>query len=507
MRRRQNVSSGALPNQGRRNRQTSSRPSSQAFETSTTGWAKLDKMKTAYAEMDSQRQASVATANQEYLGRAPKDPSLIHASLVIPGGNMLPQGLDDPEALNDIRAKHKVWIHRPKPNIFEICGRDIRQLQNAVKALNWKLHDMRLSSEALTTQFLAQKPSKEEHGVIVNVELDARPVVKALSDAPRSVLKTALDLSEQLRGSLLPSTDILRLMTTNLRMRVNFGRVQVRTRKKGLGNNMPYASFAEMVPQFSSRGGAGLQTRLRGVAHAATVLQRIVDPIVGLYHPREHSLSRRCTVMLEIGDHELMADAKLPAGEKTQLSIPTLVKPDARPRLNWTVVAPDMSLDWNFQVDSRESKATIPDSLLKLMQSIVLIPDKTGVDDGYSLCPPRLLAGHLGSDRIDKTTLKTSIIVPFRGTPFDIEVSVTKQWQGLRTVSNAETWWGLEFYCRGWDEAINNVSPGQSRKDWGAELERIWPGADQSLEERFTAFLEYIVEIQSALDDVNFRSR
>lgn len=164
-------------------------------------------------------------------------------------------------------------------------------------------------------------------------------------------------------------------------------------------------------------------------------------------------------------------------------------------------------LDWNFQVDSLGYQAVVPDDLLKLMQSIVLIPNKADKGDGHSLCPPRLLNGQSAGGQIDRTTLKTSIIVPFRNTPFVIEVSITQQWQGMKTVSEADTWWGLEFYCRGWDETINNVSPGERRKDWGPKLERIWPGIDQSLEERFTAFLEYIVEIQAALDDVDFKSR
>ncbi|OAQ91510.1 hypothetical protein VFPFJ_03250 [Purpureocillium lilacinum] len=464
-------------------------------------------MKTAKAEVDSQRQASVALANQEYLGHAPEDPSIIHASLVIPGNDMLPQGLEDPDALNDIRLRYKVWITRSQPNIFDIRGRDMRQLQEAVKELNWALHDMRLSSEALTIRFLAQKPSRDQDSAIVNVELNCRPIVKALSNTPRSVLTTALDLVDRLRTSLLPSADILRLLTTDLRMRVNFGHLQVRTRKKGLGRDMSYANFAEMIPQYSNRGGASLHTRMPAVAHAAKVLHKILDPIVGLHYPKEHAVSGRCTVALGLGDHELVADAKLPTKDKEQLSIPTLAKPEAWPRLNWTVAAPDMPLDWNFQVDSLGYQAVVPDDLLKLMQSIVLIPNKADKGDGHSLCPPRLLNGQSAGGQIDRTTLKTSIIVPFRNTPFVIEVSITQQWQGMKTVSEADTWWGLEFYCRGWDEAINNVSPGERRKDWGPKLERIWPGIDQSLEERFTAFLEYIVEIQAALDDVDFKSR
>ncbi|KAJ6445563.1 Alternative oxidase [Purpureocillium lavendulum] len=505
MRRRQNASSGAPNSSGRRSRQRSSKKT-ESSDANATGFAKSGRMKTAKAEMDSRRQASEALASREYFGDAPDDPSLIHVSLVIPGNRMLPQALEDPDALNDICVKHKLWITRPQSSVFDLRGRDIRQLQEAVKALNWAIHDMRLSNEASTTRFLAQRLSRHGHDTVVNVELNSRPVVKAISKERPSSLATASDLSQQLSPSLVSSANILRLLTTNLRMRVNFGHLHVRTRKKGLGSNMPYPDFAAMVPQYSNRGGAGLITHFTDADDAKKVLESLMDPIVGLYYPKEHPISARCTVTLDIGDQELVSDSKLPTHEKVRLAIPTLAKPDATPRLNWTVAAPDMTFDWNFQVDSLGPTAAVPDGLLRLMQSIVLIPNRAVTDGGLSLNPPRLLAG-LSDSRVDGTTLKSSIIVPFRNTPFAIEVGITQKWAGMKTVSTPDTWWGLEFHCPGWDEGINNVNPGERRKDWGTDLERIWPGTEQSLEDRFTSFLEHIVEIQAALGDIKCGSR
>lgn len=63
---------------------------------------------------------------------------------------------------------------------------------------------------------------------------------------------------------------------------------------------------------------------------------------------------------------------------------------------------------------------------------------------------------------------------------------------------------GIEFYGRHWSEAINQVMPGERRKDWGEGLRHIWPGDDASLESRFLDFLQHVVQIQSALGGVDW---
>lgn len=174
---------------------------------------------------------------------------------------MLPRGLDDPTGLDDIRKKHQVWITRMQPNMLEVRSEHIQQLQEAIKAINWCIHDMRLSSENLTTRFLVQTPANAPKGALVKVELNSRPVVSTAQGTGGDVVPVAMELCQQLKDSLVPSTDILRALSTNLKMRVNFGRLEVRQRKKGLGQNMSYADFSKMVPQYSMRGGASLISR------------------------------------------------------------------------------------------------------------------------------------------------------------------------------------------------------------------------------------------------------
>ena len=173
---------------------------------------------------------------------------------------MLPPGLDNPAALDVIRKKHKVWITRVQPNVLELQGDNIRRLQEAMKELNWLLHDMRLSGGHPTTLFLAQQPVSAPDGAVVRVNINTRPRLESMSDITANNLKVAQDLFNQLDADFVPSMDALRGLGADLKMRVNFGRLQVRTRK-GLGNEMTFADFAKMVSGYSVRGGAVLDTR------------------------------------------------------------------------------------------------------------------------------------------------------------------------------------------------------------------------------------------------------
>lgn len=174
---------------------------------------------------------------------------------------MLPRGLENPAALDAIRKKHKVWITRVQPNVLELRCENIRRLQEAMNEINWVLHDMRISGGNPTTRFLAQKPVNVPDSAVVRVDVNTRPHVETVKRITGDALPVALELFHQLYTGFVPSMDVLRGLGTDLKMRVNFGRLHLRTRKKGLGNEMTYADFAEMVPGYSVRGGAVLETR------------------------------------------------------------------------------------------------------------------------------------------------------------------------------------------------------------------------------------------------------
>ncbi|POR35404.1 Uncharacterized protein TPAR_04429 [Tolypocladium paradoxum] len=476
----------------------------QSTDRGSKAFGKIGAMESAKSLMHAKRRASTAAAEEGHLGVPPPDPSLIQASLVIPGQHMLPRGLDNPAALDAIRKKHKVWINRVQPNVLELRGENIRRLQEAMSEINWVLHDMRLSSENPTTRFLAQMPVNVPDTAVVRVDINTRPHVATAKSTPGDVLPAALDIFHQLHAGLVPSMDILRGLGTDLKMRVNFGRLQVRMRKKGLGNEMTYAQFAKMVPGYSVRGGAGLDIRLSDAHVADKVAQRLMDPVAGILDDENLGVQRRCAVLLQIGDQELVAEAETPSTERAQVSASRMIRTDKWTRLNWTVAAPDMELDWNLQVESCDM-ASVPAELRNLAGGIVLIPDREGGDQPAALKPPRVvMTTRVGGDKVDETWLKTSTLVPFKDTPFIVEISVTQAWSGLKTNTTPETWWGVEFYGQHWDEAINHVSPGERRKDWGPGLQDIWLGRSPSLEERFMEFLEHVLEIQSALGGADF---
>lgn len=136
------------------------------------------------------------------------------------------------------------------------------------------------------------------------------------------------------------------------------------------------------------------------------------------------------------------------------------------------------------------------------MKSIMLVPDKSGPSHASSPTAPKIHVMH-PSAKVDETMLKTSVAVPFRNTPYLVEVAVTQVWTGMKTASEADTWWGIEFYGQGWDEAVNTIKPDERRKNWGKGFEAVWPGGG-AWESRFMEFIEHVLAIQSAVEDVDF---
>lgn len=175
---------------------------------------------------------------------------------------MLPSGLDNPVLLDNLRRTLRVWITQPEPNRFDISANSMLKLQEAVRGINWAIHDLRLASGRLITRFIVQKPLCVDDSALVVVELGARPRVATVEKGPSLGLgPIALDIFCRLSSNIAPSMDKLASIGTGLLMRVNFGHLEVRKRKKGLGSEMSYPSFTDMVQQYSTRGGAGLKTR------------------------------------------------------------------------------------------------------------------------------------------------------------------------------------------------------------------------------------------------------
>lgn len=123
---------------------------------------------------------------------------------------------------------------------------------------------------------------------------------------------------------------------------------------------------------------------------------------------------------------------------------------------------------------------------------------------GGILKVPNVNTSGLGDlqNEVGETRLKSSVLIPYKTTPYIIEVSVTKKWNKAQTREESETTWGVELYASHWDESINYVCGGERRKDWGQGLNQMWPGDEPGLEPRFGGFLQTILEVQALLEDV-----
>lgn len=481
-------------------------PSPSNVPTKAAGFGLPAKMGSFKACRDFERRAEMEAADQEYLGSPPEDVALFEASVVIPGKHMLPRGLNDPVALDDIRKKHKVWIvTKTQPttqsNVFNIYSKSIRQLQEAVKELNWALHDMRLASENVTTQFLVQKPSIIHSDEPIVVKLNARPHVLNVPNSSAMALPVSVDLFDQLQSGLPSLSEVLTARGAHQKMRVNFGRLEIRSRKKGVGNLMPYLDFEKMVPHYSVRGGANLHTRLSDVHNAHKIIQHLQDPAVGIVLAEQQVWLPQHTLTFCMGGKELIGTAQKLSHRHTQLSAAILKKPEKWPRLNWTVVAPDMTLDWNIQVDSGEATTNIPAPYRDLMSRTVLKPaeDEESKETVFQSFRVRVPQCSL-SKEIEETVLKTSIIMPLKDTRLLIEVNVSQAWNHTETQKDPEIWWGIELYGVHWDESMHSSTQRKPRGDSRAILETLWPDkSGATLEGGFQQFLGHIIEVQSAL--------
>ena len=176
--------------------------------------------------------------------------------MVIPGKHLLPRGLDEPSALHDIRRTHKVYITNIKPNILDIQCDSISRLQQAVKAINWAIHDMRLSNDHPTIRFLLQKPTNAFDGGMIKTELGSRPYFISKTTALVDNSSAMDDHIPQLTKDFLNSARTLTTLNKDLNMRIIFGHLKLRLKKKGSKDEIPKEQFAKLLNVYSMRGGA-----------------------------------------------------------------------------------------------------------------------------------------------------------------------------------------------------------------------------------------------------------
>lgn len=138
-------------------------------------------------------------------------------------------------------------------------------LQEALKALNRVIHDLRLAETHTSCRFLIQPPSRVSSDAKISLILDSRPVVTdraRVSDDPENA-GMASSFALQMGSGILNAAETLMGLGKDLRMRINFGRFNVRQKKKGTGSEFTYAEFADIMEPYAVRGAraAGLGTK------------------------------------------------------------------------------------------------------------------------------------------------------------------------------------------------------------------------------------------------------
>ena len=163
--------------------------------------------------------------------------------------------------------------------------------------------------------------------------------------------------------------------------------------------------------------------------------------------------------------------------------------------------------DWNLTVKGSKDEREIPASFGAILQTTKL--KYQGEENNASLTIP-----NVGFEKFDSSGsvvqtvfLKSSVVIPFKDTPYLVEISRISTYKDGKTTKKPALSWCIEVYGAHWDDAINcvNATDGE-RKDWGEDLRIMWPGRYKTLEERFGAFLKAVLDIQSFLDAFNTKA-
>ncbi|KAF5025265.1 hypothetical protein F66182_2650 [Fusarium sp. NRRL 66182] len=441
------------------------------------------------------RDAKVRQAEDaEFLGRPPPDKDLIQVTHVLPGKDLLPHGLDEPGALDDIRRKYRVYITRDTPNILDIRGETMHSLQQALQKINLKIQDMRLSNNNAAVRFMAQTPTNATTSDLIRAELGTRPYFlcrRADLVSNASALNKHL---QQLVSDITASSESLMALNKTMGLRVNFGRLIIGKRKKGSKDEVTYDNFAKLMDMYSVRGGAVFTNKLQDTDRAEQLLQFLVKPDAMVCRDPAH-MRRGCEVIVVTQDQEITAEADYVPDQGMQLTMVRATKPETWARLNWTVAAPDMDYDWSFRVDAWD-KVDVPPDFRDFGQRVMLA---IKADNDTLLPIPSVNTTKLArlNDQITQVRVRSWAIVPFKETEYALKINITKTLKGACTEGEPEVTWGIELYAPHWEESANHASGG--RKDWGKGLENIWPEG-HDLKSRLGGFLRTILEIQALLN-------
>lgn len=171
--------------------------------------------------------------------------------------------LDEPNSLDSVRLGHKVWITFEKLNVLVVHAHSSSRLQQALEAIHWKIHDMRLAEELEMSRFLDQGPlAPNDNGAII-FRHGQRPHIAAADPEVTMPLDTDYVLStlwENLGFDLVNKAETLMGIAQVLRMRINFGRLNI-LRKADAADELTREQFQKELRAVGKRGHASLGKR------------------------------------------------------------------------------------------------------------------------------------------------------------------------------------------------------------------------------------------------------
>ncbi|KAG5980030.1 hypothetical protein E4U55_004463 [Claviceps digitariae] len=492
-------------------------------------WHDAQVMPSAKAQVDQERQKIINEATEEYFGHPPQDEVLFElimtkATLVIPGKQMLIPELFDPACFDAVRRAHEVWVVQEKPNNIHIHSRTLSNLKEAFREINWVIHDIRTAQNHVSSLFVVQLPIEGERPI--TVELDCRPQASSRSGSQQLIsvqtnFHIANGLMKELGASFISSTDALQSRPNEiLQMRVEFGHVKIRRRKKitqenGNANEMPYTEFAKMTSQYGKRGGADFEGKLEGSGLASNIIRHLLQPGTEFFH-RHQNTTFHDTISIKLQSNTLEAEIDRMSKGSAWTNI-RLLKHDNWPPLKWTILAPDRKYDWCFRVDSGINLPISP-PVSDLIKSIIVNRDThellATTFDAHELSTAATAflqnPVNIGiknpqrwTDKVDQILLKSTVSIPFRDTPYVMDISVHRLWEGVDTHAYPhQSWQSVGFHGIHWAAELGMVNKTGTRKDWGVHQRHVWRGSANTAEGQFEEFVSYVLEGLSALDGI-----
>lgn len=182
--------------------------------------------------------------------------------LVIPGDYLVPKRLSDLSLLDDVRRDQQVWIIREEGSetFLDISAIGTTSLHSALNAINLKIHEMRLAEESLTTQYFVQPLLERNKDVGIAFEVGKRPSIEDAKNFPTYPAHAIRGLGVQF-ADVLPSAFKSLVALECLEMRINFGHLNILTKRKTAGDILPLEEFESALDLYSTRGrGAVIQT-------------------------------------------------------------------------------------------------------------------------------------------------------------------------------------------------------------------------------------------------------